>query len=106
MYQKYASNRGWRWEQMSLTKTDIGGFKDAQATVTGEDVYRSFKFEAGVHRVQRIPVNDTKLQTSAASVFVLPEATEIDVEINPKVRKILQCDLNSQLRRSLYNKIY
>ena len=80
MYQKYAVHRGWRWEEMSLSKTEIGGFKEAQAAVQGDDVYKFLKFESGVHRVQRIPQNDIKIQTSAASVVVLPEASEVDVE--------------------------
>ena len=80
MYRLYCLHRGWRWEEMSLSKTEIGGFKEAQASVQGEDVYKFLKFESGVHRVQRIPGNDIKIQTSAASVVVLPEASEVDVE--------------------------
>lgn len=88
MYQRYAQVMGWKWEEMSLTKTEIGGFKEAQAQINGENVYRHMKFESGVHRVQRVPVNDTKIQTSAASVIVMPEAEDVDVEIRPQDLKI------------------
>jgi len=80
MYQRYAAFKGWRWEELQLSKSDVGGFKEAQASVTGEEVFKHLKFESGVHRVQRIPSNDIKIQTSAASVVVLPEASEVDVE--------------------------
>jgi peptide chain release factor 1 len=70
MYEKFALKMGWKWEVMSLSKTDIGGFKEAHASLTGDGVYKQLKFESGVHRVQRIPVNDVKIQTSAASVVV------------------------------------
>eukprot|EP01037_Dinobryon_pediforme_P019843 gene19843-20336_t len=88
MYQKYAKFMKWKWEELSLSKTDIGGFKEAQAIISGEAVYKRLKFESGVHRVQRIPVNDTKIQTSAASVIVLPEAEELQVELRPQDLKI------------------
>ncbi len=88
MYQKYAGFMHWKWEEMSLTKTDIGGFKEAQAVISGEQVFKHLKFESGVHRVQRIPCNDTKIQTSAASVIVLPEAEELDVEVRPQDLRI------------------
>lgn len=80
MYQKYAAFKGWRWEELQLSKTEIGGFKEAQASVTGSEVFKHLKFESGVHRVQRIPSNDVKIQTSAASVVVLPEASDVDLE--------------------------
>ena len=83
MYEKFAVGRGWKWEQLSLSITEIGGFKEAQASVSGEDVFKLLKFEAGVHRVQRIPINDVKIQTSAASVIVLPEPEEVVVELRP-----------------------
>jgi len=81
MYSKYAQLRGWRWEELSVSKTDIGGFKEAQANVLGEEVFKALKFESGTHRVQRVPVNDSKLQTSAASVLVLPEVKEVEFEL-------------------------
>jgi peptide chain release factor 1 len=88
MYKSYASLAGWRWEELSYSRTEIGGFKEAQALVNGDEVYRRLKFEAGVHRVQRVPVNDTKIQTSACSVVVLPEAEDVDVELRPQDLKI------------------
>jgi peptide chain release factor 1 len=88
MYQKLAVLKGWKWEELQYSKTEIGGFKEAQAAVSGAEVFRNLKFESGVHRVQRVPVNDVKIQTSAASVIVLPEAEEIDVEIRPQDLKI------------------
>lgn len=88
MYQKYALLKGWKWEEMSYSKTEIGGFKEAQAVINGDQVFRCLKFESGVHRVQRVPVNDVKIQTSAASVIVLPEAEEIDVEIRQQDLRI------------------
>eukprot|EP01034_Spumella_vulgaris_P031417 gene31417-38800_t len=81
MYQRYAAHQGWKWEEMSVMRSEVGGFKEAQAMVSGESVFKHLKFESGVHRVQRIPSNDTKIQTSAASVIVLPEAEDMDVEI-------------------------
>ena len=88
MYQKYAVLMGWKWDEISLSKSDVGGFKEAQASVRGELVFKSMKFESGVHRVQRIPDNDTRIQTSAVSVVVLPEAEELDVEIRPQDLRI------------------
>jgi peptide chain release factor 1 len=81
MYQKFSESMGWRWEEMSISKSELGGFKEAQAVVNGDQVYRYFKFESGTHRVQRIPVNDVRIQTSAATVLVLPEANDTDVEL-------------------------
>lgn len=88
MYEKFAARMGWKWEQLSFTKTDIGGFKEAQASITGDKVFKSMKFESGVHRVQRIPGNDTKIQTSAVSVVILPEPEEVDVEIRQQDLRI------------------
>ena len=88
MYQKFAALQGWRWEEMSLSRSEIGGFKEAQATIHGEEVYRHLKFESGVHRVQRVPVNDVRIQTSAASVIVMPEAEDVDVTLRPQDLKI------------------
>jgi peptide chain release factor 1 len=93
MYQKYSLLMGWKWEEISLSKTDIGGFKEAQAHITGHAVYKHLKFESGVHRVQRIPINDTKIQTSAASVIVMPAAEDVDVDIK-------QTDLRIDVFRS------
>lgn len=83
MYQKYAELKGWRMEVSSLSEGTIGGFKEIVFTVTGENVYGTLKYESGVHRVQRVPVTETqgRVHTSAATVAVLPEADEFDVEI-------------------------
>ena len=88
MYQYFCEQKRWKWDQISFSKSDIGGFKEAQAIVTGEGVYKLLKYESGVHRVQRVPCNDTKIQTSAASVIVMPEAEEVDIEIRPQDLKI------------------
>ncbi|MBN1462363.1 MAG: peptide chain release factor 1 [Paludibacteraceae bacterium] len=83
MYQKYAELKGWRMEVSSLSEGTIGGFKEIVFAVTGENVYGTLKYESGVHRVQRVPVTETqgRVHTSAATVAVLPEADEFDVEI-------------------------
>ena len=83
MYKLFSNIMGWDYEELSLSKTDIGGFKEAQISIKGEDVFRRLKFESGVHRVQRIPGNDIRIQTSAVSVIVLPEAEEFDVVLKP-----------------------
>lgn len=85
MYQRYAEKMGWKVEPLSSSESDTGGFKEVIALITGEDVYRYLKFESGVHRVQRIPRTETngRIHTSTATVAVLPEAQEVDVEINP-----------------------
>jgi len=88
MYEVFCKGRGWRWELLTQSRTDIGGFTAAQANVSGENVYEQMKFESGVHRVQRVPVNDSKIQTSAASVVIMPEPTEVEVNIRPQDLKI------------------
>lgn len=84
MYEKYASNQGWKLEINSLSEGTAGGFKEVTATMTGDDVYGTMKFESGVHRVQRVPQTETqgRIHTSAATVAVMPEAEDIDFEIN------------------------
>lgn len=84
MYERFVALQGWKWEQLSLSETEIGGFKEAQAAIQGEYVYQRLKFESGVHRVQRVPSNDVKIHTSAVTVVVLPQAEELDVIINPQ----------------------
>lgn len=86
MYSRYAESCGWRVEVMSSSLADAGGFKEIIFNVTGEDVYKYLKFESGVHRVQRVPVTETqgRIHTSTATVAVLPEAREIDIEIHPQ----------------------
>ena len=86
MYTAYAQNRGWRTEIVSLNETERGGFKEVCFLVDGQGAYSRLKYESGAHRVQRVPETESKgrLQTSAATVAVLPEAEEVDVEIDPK----------------------
>ena len=84
MYQRYADLRGWKVEIMNSSSTDIGGTKEVTATISGRNVFSRLKFESGVHRVQRVPSTESsgRIHTSAATVAVLPEAEEIDVEID------------------------
>jgi len=90
MYSKYCESRGWRVDTVDFSEGTNGGFKEIQFEVSGEDVYGTLKFEAGVHRVQRVPQTETqgRVHTSAATVMVFPEAEEFDVEINPKEVRI------------------
>lgn len=84
MYTKYCEGRGWRTSVVDMNEGTAGGFKEVIFEVTGEDVYGTLKFEAGVHRVQRVPQTETqgRVHTSAATVMVLPEAEEFDVQID------------------------
>ena len=86
MYTKYCEARGWKTNVIDLSEGTSGGYKEIQFEVNGEDVYGTLKFEAGVHRVQRVPQTETqgRVHTSAATVMVLPEAEEFDVQIDPK----------------------
>jgi len=85
MYTRFFEKKGWRTEVMDVTEGTAGGYKEVILKVSGEDVYGQLKYESGVHRVQRVPDTETqgRVHTSAASVAVLPEAEEVDVEINP-----------------------
>ena len=84
MYSKYCSDKGWRVDVVNMSEGTSGGFKEIIFEVSGEDVYGTLKFEAGVHRVQRVPQTETqgRVHTSAATVMVLPEAEEFDVELD------------------------
>lgn len=95
MYSKYIESKGWKMEVTSSSEGSSGGFKEIIFTVSGDNVYGTLKYESGVHRVQRVPATETqgRVHTSAASVAVLPEAEEVDVEINP-------ADLEFQTARS------
>ena len=86
MYTKYCESKGWKTNVIDLSEGTSGGYKEIQFEVTGEDVYGTLKFEAGVHRVQRVPQTETqgRVHTSAATVMVLPEAEDFDVQIDPK----------------------
>lgn len=84
MYQRFADSQGWRFEVMEVSDTGLGGYKEASATITGKNVFQKLKFESGVHRVQRVPTTETqgRVHTSAATVAVLPEAEDVDIQIN------------------------
>ena len=90
MYTKYCEGRGWKVSTVDYSEGTNGGFKEIQFEVSGDDVYGTLKFEAGVHRVQRVPQTETqgRVHTSAATCMVFPEAEEFDVEINPKEVRI------------------
>jgi peptide chain release factor 1 len=90
MYTKYCESRGWRTNIIDLNEGTSGGYKEIHFEVTGQDVYGTLKFEAGVHRVQRVPQTETqgRVHTSAATVMVIPEAEDFDVEIDPKEVRI------------------
>jgi peptide chain release factor 1 len=90
MYQRYAAQRGWRFEVMEVSETGLGGFKEAIASISGRDVFQRLKFESGVHRVQRVPETEGsgRIHTSAATVAVLPEAEEVDIHIEDKDLRI------------------
>ena len=90
MYTMYAEKRGWKTEIVSLNETELGGFKEVSFTIDGDGAYSRLKFESGVHRVQRVPETETqgRIHTSTATVAVLPEADEVELEIDPKDLKI------------------
>jgi peptide chain release factor 1 len=85
MYLRYATKKGWKTAIISESEGTVGGYKEVVVEVTGEDVYGTLKFESGVHRVQRVPDTETqgRVHTSAATVAVMPEAEEVDFELNP-----------------------
>ncbi|TSB02532.1 peptide chain release factor 1 [Sphingorhabdus contaminans] len=90
MYERYAAGQGWKVEPISLSVSDVGGFKEIVASIKGNGVFAKLKFESGVHRVQRVPVTESggRIHTSAATVAVLPEPTEVDVHIEDRDLKI------------------
>ncbi|TYP95307.1 bacterial peptide chain release factor 1 (bRF-1) [Fodinibius salinus] len=83
MYRRYADNKGWKLNLLSLSQSEKGGYKELNFGLEGDDVYAKMKYESGVHRVQRVPETETKgrVHTSAATVAVLPEAEEVDIEV-------------------------
>jgi peptide chain release factor 1 len=83
-YQRYAESRGWRFEVLDYDESDLGGIKGATAEIAGRGVFARLKFESGVHRVQRVPATETqgRIHTSTVTVAVLPEAEEVDVQVN------------------------
>jgi peptide chain release factor 1 len=90
MYQRFAEAQGWRFELISASASEVGGFKEVVASISGPGVFARLKFESGVHRVQRVPVTESggRIHTSAATVAVLPEAEDVDVQIDDKDLRI------------------
>jgi peptide chain release factor 1 len=93
MYTRYAETLGWKVETLDSSPSDLGGFKEVIFSVTGTDVYKRLKYESGVHRVQRVPATEAqgRIHTSTATVAVLPEAEEVDIEIKPEELDITVC---------------
>jgi peptide chain release factor 1 len=93
MYLRYADARGWKVETLDSSPSDLGGFKDIVFQVNGNDVYKRLKYESGVHRVQRVPATEAqgRIHTSTATVAVLPEAQEVDIQIKPEDLDITVC---------------
>jgi peptide chain release factor 1 len=90
MYQRFAEEQGWKFELISASASDVGGYKEAVASISGSGVFAKLKFESGVHRVQRVPATESggRIHTSAATVAVLPEAEDVDVQIDDKDLRI------------------
>jgi len=93
MFTRYAERRGWKVASMDSSPSDLGGFKEIIFGVTGQDVFKRLKYESGVHRVQRVPATEAqgRIHTSTATVAVLPEAEEVDIEIKPEELEINVC---------------
>ncbi len=92
-YQRYADSRGWKVQPMTSSYTERGGLREVGFLIVGTDVYKQLKWESGVHRVQRVPVTEAsgRIHTSTVTVAVLPEAEEVDVQINPQDLEITVC---------------
>jgi peptide chain release factor 1 len=90
MYTRFAERQGWRFDVMSVSESDTGGYKEAIASIEGRGVYSQLKYESGVHRVQRVPATEAqgRIHTSTATVAVLPEAEDVDIQINDKDLRI------------------
>ena len=93
MYTRYAEDQGWKIEPMDSNPSDLGGFREVIFGVTGTDVYKRLKYESGVHRVQRVPATEAqgRIHTSTATVAVLPEAQEVDLDLKPEDLEINVC---------------
>ena len=93
MYQRYVETCGWKTEMLETSPSEVGGFKEVTFKVSGDEVFRHLKYESGVHRVQRVPETETqgRIHTSTATVAVLPEAEEVDVELKPEELRIEAC---------------
>jgi peptide chain release factor 1 len=85
MYQRYAEKRGWRWQPVEVAETELGGIREAVVNIAGDGVFARLKYESGVHRVQRVPSTESggRIHTSAATVAVLPEPGDVDMEVDP-----------------------
>jgi peptide chain release factor 1 len=92
-YQRYADAKGWKSEHLESSPSEVGGFKEVILKITGDEVFRHLKYESGVHRVQRVPATETqgRIHTSTITVAVLPEAEEVDVDMNPNDLRIEVC---------------
>ncbi len=90
MYTRYAEDNNWKWELMNANESGVGGFKEVIFSIEGKEVYKKLKYESGVHRVQRVPSTESsgRIHTSTATVAVLPEAEEVDIEIDTNDLKI------------------
>src|SRR5207302_8940475 len=90
MYNKFAERQGWKLEVLSSNETGVGGVKEIIATIEGRGVFSKLKYESGVHRVQRVPATEAsgRMHTSTATVAVLPEAQEVDIQISEKVLRV------------------
>ena len=90
MYARYAERQGWKFEILGVSETGVGGLKEASVVIEGDKVYSKMRYESGVHRVQRVPATETagRIHTSAITVAVLPEAEEVDVQVDPKDLRI------------------
>ena len=93
MYTRFAESRGWKVETLEVSPSDVGGVKEATIKISGDEVYRILKYESGVHRVQRVPATEAqgRIHTSAATVAVLPEAEEVDIELKTEDVRIEVC---------------
>jgi peptide chain release factor 1 len=93
MYQRLAERRGWKWELLASSPSEVGGFKEVILRVQGDEVFRFLKYESGVHRVQRVPATEAqgRIHTSTVTVAVMPEAEEVDVELRPDDLRIEVC---------------
>ena len=102
MYERFCEHRGWKVEVLSSSPSEAGGFKTIEFKVSGDKVYSVLKFESGVHRVQRVPKTESqgRIQTSTATVAVLPEADEIDIQIDQNDLRIDTCSPRTSARRS------
>jgi peptide chain release factor 1 len=90
MYTRYAERKGWKWEFLNSSPTEVGGFRDVALLIKGDKVYSNLKYEGGVHRVQRVPETESsgRIHTSAVSVVVMPEADEVEVQVNAEDLRI------------------